>query len=390
MTEGVLDFAPSVEPLKSISPTHYVSLTHCALREVWALNRTVGLLPSSPAARLGQLIHGLLQAAGEGDFISGGRPGIEERWRKLVRATEQEMQQSWLERNFVPLARSVPDFEVRHIQVRERALEITQAAAGSHGAALDSAGVGADYGFEITLSSPDGVVSGRVDSVLPSAEGPIIRDYKSGAILEGPPKGASVLKPGYETQLKFYAALYASSRGRWPARLEIIPLYGTAQSVSFDELECSRLIEGARALYEKVNSIISQTPDNPYELQRELANPAPENCRHCPYRPGCIPYRSTVSQVYSRDAWPRDLWGQVKEVRQLGNSKFAITLDTQIGLARIRGLTPTGRRHPGLTNLSPGDYLAVFNLGTTGSEHTFVETQYTTIYREISSRAPNL
>ena len=70
MSEGVLEFTPRIEALKTISPSRFTALQECALREVWAASQTPQLLPSSPSARLGSIIHRLLQEAGEGRLIN--------------------------------------------------------------------------------------------------------------------------------------------------------------------------------------------------------------------------------------------------------------------------------------------------------------------------------
>jgi len=61
-----------------------------------------------------------------------------------------------------------------------------------------------------------------------------------------------------------------------------------------------------------------------------------------------------------------------------------IRLNTRDGTSRIRGLTSEEARHPALVNLHPGDEMAAFNLGSTGSDQAFRESQFTTIYRVAS------
>lgn len=62
---GVLPRTPSIHPLKRISPSRFISLRECALREVWTANRQPSLLPTSPVAKLGTAIHKLLELAGK-------------------------------------------------------------------------------------------------------------------------------------------------------------------------------------------------------------------------------------------------------------------------------------------------------------------------------------
>lgn len=249
---------------------------------------------------------------------------------------------------------------------------------------MRSSGLGVDYGFELPVSSPDSLIRGRIDAVIPSAEGPIVRDYKSGAIFVDHPGSSTGVSAGYETQLRMYAALYAYTRGRWPVRLEVVALSGAPHPVNFNESACTSLVEEARRALSRVNQTITECSQMPDELQRQLASPRPENCKRCPFRPGCVPYRSAVVNRRPPVNWPRDLWGQVMEIRQLGNSKTMIRLNTRDGTSRIRGLTSEEARHPALVNLHPGDEMAAFNLGSTGSDQAFLESQFTTIYRVAS------
>jgi hypothetical protein len=208
-----------------------------------------------------------------------------------------------------------------------------------------------------------------------------LRDYKSGAIFVDDSERLPILKVSYEIQLRLYAALYASSKGRWPVRLEVVPLTGIPSSVNFNEKDCSLLLDEAREVLREVNGIIRQEAHAPQELTRRLGAPSPAHCAYCPYRPGCGPYRSAVLKSEFLDDWPRDLWGRVEEIRQLGNGKLLITLQSKNDLRRIRGVTAGQNRHPALQQLRVGDDLAAFSLRAGGSKEIFLESPYTVIYK---------
>jgi hypothetical protein len=232
----------------------------------------------------------------------------------------------------------------------------------------------------LPVSSPDGLVRGRIDAVLPSADGPVIRDYKSGAIFESRLGHSPALKADHEAQLRLYAALYATSRGKWPARLEVVPTAGLAHAVDFDKETCLGLLDQARDTLREVNRVVAGATDTPDSLQAQLATPSPANCAHCPYRPACNPYRRTAAAAQPGSGWPKDVWGRVEDVRQLGNSKFMIAVPMRDYRVRIRGLTPAAGRHPALAGLHQGDSVAVYNLKSSGSEETLLESQFTVIY----------
>ena len=194
----------------------------------------------------GSVIHQLLEEAGRGRFSPDDASSIEDRWRALVDEAESTMFSSHLERHLVPLDESIPDFEVRRIQAHERALQLS---AGVRIARPSLAG-NREYGFELPVWSTDGLVRGQIDAVIPSDHGPVVRDYKSGAVLERGPSPAPV-KESYAIQLRLYAALYASTTGMWPSRLEIVPILGEAQAVEFDEETCASLSTTRERDYER-------------------------------------------------------------------------------------------------------------------------------------------
>jgi hypothetical protein len=171
--EGVLEFHPDVKLLAFVSPSRFTALEGCALKEVWGANKAPPLLPSAPVGHLGSTIHQLLQEAGRGRFTIEDGASIDRRWQELIEGAQRTMHRSWLERHFVPLELSVSDYEVRLIQARNRALEIVAAApsAPARGSTKPSSEGTPKYGFELPVSSPDGMVRGRIDAVFPHGYG---------------------------------------------------------------------------------------------------------------------------------------------------------------------------------------------------------------------------
>jgi PD-(D/E)XK nuclease superfamily len=379
VADGLLTFEPAAVPLDSISPTRYVAIRQCGLREIWAAIRAPQLLPSFPAARLGSVIHRLLEEAGQGAFASGDAMAVDQRWKDLVTDAERTMLDGWLERQFVPLSRSVADFEVRRIQARERALELGESVARARDRPASTASdrLGPLHGCEIPVSTNDRRVRGRIDAVALDRDGPVVRDYKSGAIFETAVGHEHTLKEAYEIQLRMYAALYAETSGTWPARLEVVPILGRSETVAFDRDECLGLVESARDTLDTVNDAI-QLNGPAGVVQGRLARPRPEVCGHCPYRPGCLPYR--VARKAGGGPWPHDLWGRLMSIAPLAADRLIMELDCDDGVIRIRGLG-SKERHPALGILEPGDWVAVFNARPTGSPSTFSESSFTVIYK---------
>jgi len=231
------------------------------------------------------------------------------------------------------------------------------------------------YGFEIPVKSADGLIRGFIDRVLPTAEGPLIRDYKSGAIFAHADREHLEPKQEYQVQLKMYAALYAETFNDWPTKLEVAPLSGSSISVPFSPEECAGLVREARRLLEEINVIISSKP--PEELPRYLGHAGPENCSFCQYRPACPIYRSATKNA--QDGWPVDVLGIVEDIKQLGNSKTLLRVEADGETANIPGLAGASR-HPALRTLKQGDAIAIFSLSQSRGNNSYSETQLTTIY----------
>jgi CRISPR/Cas system-associated exonuclease Cas4 (RecB family) len=372
--EGWLSFEPRVAPMTAISPSRFSSMQACALREVWHSSRIPELLPPSPASRLGSAIHFFLEEAGAGRMAA---EAIDDRWQALIAAAEERMCKNWLERHNVPLRRSVPKFEVRRLQAASRALALIMSRKGSP--ATSSKTEPPRFGYEFPVSSADKKVAGKIDAVLPTSDGAVIQDYKSGQIFVDTIDGGRVIKEAIETQLRMYAALYASTAGNWPARLDVVPLHGAAHPVEFDRETAVTLVNAARHLLEATNNKITRLADDREQLETDLAVPSQSSCKYCQYRPGCRAYAKAAT--IDESGWPADVRGKVVEAITLANSSLGLTVDTEAGTARVRGIASDLERHPALADLAIGSPIAVFNLTRTASPMLFAESGATTIYR---------
>lgn len=376
-TEGVLGPVPPVRALGRLSPSHFAGMEGCALREVWSAARTTAAMPTAPAAVVGTVAHRLLEEAGRGDFAADVEPAISRRWDELLGAAETACAMSWLNRHLVPLASTVPDYEVRRLQALAAAKALAQAAAAtvSHGPGQSAEPL---TGGEVPVATPDGKAGGRIDVVVQTRDGPVLKDYKSGAIYD---RGSSrSVKHEYATQLKLYAAIYASMTGTWPVRLEVVPIAGIAEEVPYTTDESQQLLQHALDLRERINAIVCDT--HPLETRiRLLAHPDPGGCGYCPFRPYCPHYRS-AKYANPDEPWPLDLWGTLSDLRLLGNGRRLLALETARGVAYVRGIDPSPGRHPALDKAACGDRVGCYSLRPGGSPTTFSEGRYTTFYIE--------
>jgi hypothetical protein len=379
---GILPPVPDLRLLRRVSPSRFLSLRECALREIWTASKQSPLLPSSPAARLGSVIHRLLQEAGEGLLGDGNHTAVESEWLKLVEIAEGEMRDSWLERSLVPLSKTVPQYEVRKIRACMKAAEIAKESPRQP----QSSGTLAVNRFESWVETPDGLVGGSIDQVKETSGGAILRDFKSGHVIDSEAQAAGPeIKEEYKLQLKLYAALFASKHGRWPVKLEVVPLQGQARDVPFDTGECSQLLEEAVTSLKRLNERIGLASGQPpaSTALRTFANPSPSNCRFCVFRPCCEAFEKAKDSATTDVGWPRDIWGVVCDFKILENQKIGLGLKVNgyaYQIARVRGISPSPERHPALPYIKVGERVAVYNLKGNAERGEFSEAPATVIY----------
>lgn len=338
-------------PLQRISPSRFIAMKLCSLKGVWESSNDP-LLPKNPAARLGSVIHKILELS------TKGRIDIEkfdEHWREQIVKAELEIAQIWQEEQFVPLSTSVINFDVKS------AIYKNQAKGMLYKTVTRRQGSGR-FKSEFWVKSPDGNIAGTIDLVRKNNDGIQILDYKTGLITSS---DGTVTKE-YQDQLKMYAALYFSQCGTWPNRLTIIGLNQVEVDIAFTHTECMDILNTAKQLLDSINNkiIAGCTPDS-------LANPTPESCRYCHFRPACFLY-----WLYRDNTkiWPTDLRGKIVRKQLLGNGLVRIIVNDSLGEMSVRGLSTV--RHKFLNE--DINQVMLCNLKREKSSNSFVQSQYTT------------
>ena len=107
--------SPKILPILRVTPTKYLLLRDYALRGVWSASGINALLPSSPRAALGTVIHRIIEEAGKG-LISSIKD-FEVSWERSIREEEAMLINSWIEAHFVPLKESLC-----RLRIEERSL----------------------------------------------------------------------------------------------------------------------------------------------------------------------------------------------------------------------------------------------------------------------------
>lgn len=370
-----------VKQFRRVSPSRYTAMHACLLREVWSASGNEPLLPSSPLAELGSVIHRLLEAAGRGQLDGGQNGNVDATWEELISQAEKKMALSALRQHQVPLSRNIPDFDVRKLRACHRAAEIAHDAFRSH----DDRPRQSPHptGFELWVESHDGQVGGYIDRVTMTKDGVVLSDYKSGAILDsGIGGGPGELKRAYKDQMELYAGLYRLKCGAWPIGLRIVPLQGTPVEVVLDPEDAERLLAEASTFLCAANERIAKVMNGSAEITA-LAVPQAMHCKLCLFRPACRAYWIT-RKLESQEKWPADVKGVLRETIRLRNGKACMRIaqgdSSTSPCFTIRNLTDCTNRHPLLHHTQPGSRVAIYGLKYHYRSGDYAETQNTIIY----------
>ena len=334
--------------LERISPSTYGELLKCPLKACWSANRQrPAPIPAGPIAQLGSILHQLLEAAVKGKIKGPDlRQACGSKWKELLRGHEcilgNDPRTAWM----VPLEFTAFRFAEKLERSLGKAEEFARFNESSAGGAV--APGTSPWSAEQWLETTDKQVGGKVDLISREPEGVAIKDYKSGAIYE---TDEGTIKGAYSIQLKLYAAIYHDAHGEWPKFLELIPLFGQPQQVPFTGQECATLLTEAKAQLVRVNLLVDKG-----EIQ-DAANPSPECCRYCGFRPICGKYRDAL-QVPGTDGWPYDVTGAVTSILEQ-QSRVQVSVE-------FRGTTVkiwvNKASHGQKASLKAGDQFAAFDL----------------------------
>lgn len=352
---NIFEFAQQpLKPLLRISPSRYLSLQQCPLKEIWA-SSSKPLLPRSPSAYLGITIHKMLQLAFQNRINSDKE--FADAWDREIGRIEKEMLSNQIEKHLVPLDVYAYNYSVKKLLAFKAIIPLF----GNH----QKKNTDSKSSAETYVTTSDGKVTGIIDLIQESNDGIDIIDYKTGSILDK--YSSDKPKDEYVLQIKIYAALYHDMHGEWPMKLMLIGINSEHFSIDVDSTECSNLLIQVKRTLDNINEQIEAG------LQpEEFAQPSPEACLYCLYRPSCNKYWENRQE--SRN-WPNDTKGRIKEIVTLANG-FRIVIDSDNGDTTIRGLSP--KRHCFL-NDEP-TYVIFCNLGHDTSGGFYTESMLTTGY----------
>lgn len=366
---------PSLKPcsaLQRISPSRFHQFKKCKLRAYWESNNVRSLLPSSPSAHLGKIIHKIFEMASIGGMK--GPDDFYSLWLKLIQEEENEMNRSWIERHLIPLEKSVPSYEVKKQQCLRSVIDlVSNLPCGPKEAPVFQR----SKSSEVWLQIPDGTIGGYVDAIVPTESGESIVDFKTGSILDPNVNGPNPrVNEMYAQQLKLYAALYHSTYGTWPCSLILIGLDMVRHEIEFTSDECISILEEAKKFLRDINFLIQNESSDIDNALNLLSSPSLKNCRYCQYRPGCSSYWQERI-VRPNDDWPKDIRGKLAEKIVLGNGLNLIKVISDDGdKVIVSGLH--SNRHPKLNEII--SKIEIYSLIRYKKDDNYKEGIYTTMY----------
>lgn len=345
----------SIKPILRISPSSYHSFQSCRLKEILSANGYQPLLPAMPAARIGSVVHTIIEAANAGKVKSETQ--FNDLWKKEIKNCEEKMLSNLLERHLIPLEETASDYDVKKIMTFKMISSFFSSNQKQFSA-------GGRIRQNEWLKTKDDKISGKIDLITTTASGVVISDYKTGKIVD---ENNGNPKEKYQLQLKLYAALYFENYNSWPDKLLLVGIDRTSLEVKFSEDECIKLLEQAKNLLNDTNECIESN-----SVPSNFANPSPEACKYCLFRPGCQKYWQKRTEA---EEWPIDVIGSVRERGFSGNKLGWLVIEQEKAEYFVRALSD---RHAFL--FSPNKNVLICNLSNDTSSNHYIERIMTTGY----------
>ena len=369
MDEGILKPAKIPPIPNKISPSFVGELDNCGLRYAWQISKEPGQLPLSPKVRLGTIIHRIYNSASKGEITIANFSQI---WTTEVKKEEDKMSSSWLERNFVPLIKSVSEFELKRVQTLNYISRISEK---THNPAPFNSNNSIEP--EKYLSSENWKLSGQIDAIITTEHGTIIRDYKTGKVYEDSEEG-EVLKNSYKNQLMLYAFLYKQERNEWPIKLEIVTSQGEVIDIPYEKSDCENLAQNSLTKLKNLAEKIESLQEDPSRIM-ELGNPG-DTCTWCQYRPSCPAYKD----FRKKNAYPEgtnrfDLWGTFNGQKKSRAPFIVLELKIEGKLISVQDLNPT--LYPILDKLTEKDSVGIFNAKISRNKQSYLADLSTVLYK---------
>ena len=344
--------------IKRISPSQFYSMKNCAYKSLLAeAFEKKPLLPVSPAAYLGTVLHKILEFISKG--IIKDNDDLNEQFDNELKKEEEKLKQIGYG-FFIPLQKNVRDFGIKKVLLKKHLKDTPRSLASE-----------IRFQSEKWVESKDHSIAGKIDLVIEDEGEAEIIDFKTGAItqdvLDDSGEAFSDVKEEYKQQLKLYAYLYFENMGRFPKYLSLVDLAKQKFAIDFSPSECIAVFEEAKKLLDSVNESIL--------TGLFVANPSEANCKYCLYRPACSFFLNQIQSDYSFN----DVAGTIRNVLRYQNGNVSVFLESGAKNVTITNF-PSEKYYE--LNESRNRPIAVFNLRKEATECVYSVTKTTMIYEQ--------
>lgn len=344
--------------IKWVSPSQFYSMKKCGYKSLLAeAFEKKPLLPVSPNAYLGIVIHKILELISKGCITSEDDLSI--KFDEQVRIQEEALNKQGYN-YFVPLQMNVKDFGLKKILLKRHLRNISRKSQVSSKV---------NYYSEKWFESKDKLIAGKIDLIIEEEQEIEIIDFKTGAItqdvLDDDGEIISDIKEEYKEQLKLYAYLFFETSGKFPTKLSLIDLAKQRFTIDFEQSECYNLFEEAKKLLHFTNNSI-----NTGEF---AANPSEINCKYCLYRPACSFFLKKIEWDYSYN----DISGAVKNVVKYMNGNVSAFLENNDNQITVTSF-PEDKYEE--LNSRRNKRISIFNLRKEATKFVYSATKTTIIY----------
>jgi CRISPR/Cas system-associated exonuclease Cas4 (RecB family) len=308
---------PKAAVVKQLSPSGYEVLRSCPMHFAFSSEpRPSSRRMWAAGALLGQMVHDVMRL-----MVTSGA---------IFRPNWEEISASFWTSQAAQIAQKYPQKDIDTWPGYQLKRALLKYFVGSLRELLRALPADSEMLAEQQLRSTDGILWGRPDLIIRSAETVCLVDYKTGKTGGSEDMSSRSL---FERQLQMYAYLEHEETGRWPDRADLLLLEGKAVEVSVRSGDCERLARDAKERLAAYNALASGPP---------VSVPSPKNCLYCPFSVSCPDFWAACDTSWA-DAGLLAAAGQATRVFDTPLGGVTVQLVSEVGslagkLVTIEGL----------------------------------------------------
>ena len=289
---------PDVRLPEMWSPSTLNVLKSCGLRLAYSLDPKIKneFRRGNTYSAMGTSAHKITEMAWKNEFKNVEESELAQvltsKWNDLIQDQHAHLTEEWFPAA-VPVPRDWPYFSITQVRTISR---VQQEIKSRIAAGKDN--VRGTTRVEKKLSDPDNCIEGIPDRVILTGHGFFILDLKTGHSITS-------ISDGHRRQLLIYAHLVSLTTKEPLLGIGVVTAGGETIWEDVEEDEVDQVMREAK------DDISTFTKSVSEGSLSNLANPSPENCRFCEYRPLCQSYWTDTNEDWLEY---RGVVGRVKHV----------------------------------------------------------------------------